>query len=51
LKIENCNLLIPPKNLCTDNALMVAVAGYFRWEQGKIENWRDIEAKANLRLE
>lgn len=31
VKIKNCklNFLVPPKNLCTDNAAMVAVAAYF----------------------
>ncbi|MBU2540238.1 tRNA (adenosine(37)-N6)-threonylcarbamoyltransferase complex transferase subunit TsaD [Patescibacteria group bacterium] len=32
-------LLMPNTNLCTDNGLMVAVAGYFRLKQGKLENW------------
>lgn len=49
--IPRPSLLIPNKDLCTDNALMVAVAGYFRFKQGQTENWRDIEAKANLRIE
>jgi len=31
--------LVPPKNLCTDNAVMVAIAGYFhRQEKRKPEN-------------
>jgi N6-L-threonylcarbamoyladenine synthase len=45
------NFLVPPKNLCTDNAAMVAVAGYFHWPR-KENKSRDeeIEANANLRL-
>ncbi len=43
------NLLLPPKNLCTDNAAMVAIAGYFNWQKKK--NWKEIEANANLRID
>ncbi len=51
LKIENCKVLVPPKNLCTDNAAMVAVTGYFKWKKmKKAENWQDIKAVANLRI-
>ncbi len=54
LKIKNLklkiNFLIPPKNLCTDNAAMVGIAGYFRWRNGKIDNWEKIKAEANLRI-
>ncbi len=50
LKIVNCklkiNFLVPPKNLCTDNAAMVAIAAYFRWLKRK--DWKKIEANANL---
>ena len=51
LKIKNCNLLIPPKDLCTDNGLMVAIAGHFRAMNNKFERWQDIEVNANLRVE
>ncbi len=45
------NFLVPPKNLCTDNAAMVAVTGYFRWKKiKKTENWQNIKAAANLRI-
>lgn len=59
----NLKFLVPPKNLCTDNGAMVAVAGYFNWLKGKIKNWTptrpppsrlwrapEIEVNANLRL-
>ena len=46
LKIENCRFLVPAKNLCTDNAVMTAIAGYF----GKPKNWRKIKANANIKL-
>jgi len=43
LKIENWQLkinpLFPPKNLCTDNATMIAAAGYFKLAKVKKNNW------------
>jgi len=65
LKIENClsaedlaqagklkiNFLVPPKNLCTDNALMIAVATYFRWQKmvkkQKLPNWQQLKIDPN----
>jgi len=44
------NFLVPPKKFCTDNAAMVAVAGYFHCLRGKIKNWQEIKAEANLRI-
>ncbi|MBM3257996.1 MAG: tRNA (adenosine(37)-N6)-threonylcarbamoyltransferase complex transferase subunit TsaD [Candidatus Nealsonbacteria bacterium] len=41
-------LSLPDEKLCTDNAAMVAVAGYFNWQKKK--NWKEIEANANLRI-
>ena len=43
--------LIPDIKHCTDNAVMVGIAGYFRWRNGKIDNWKNINAEANLRLD
>ena len=48
--IPRPSLLIPDKDLCTDNALMIAIAGYFRFRQRKIEKWENIEANANLKF-
>ena len=52
LKIVNCKLkiefLTPLKILCTDNAVMIAVAGYFKTKRRPAQ--RDIKANANLRL-
>jgi len=50
LKIENCNFLVPPKNLCTDNAVMIGIAGYFNWLKKKTKPWQKIKADANLRI-
>src|SRR3989344_2952015 len=43
-------LFIPPPDLSTDNALMTAVAGYFRCKNSKTGNWKNLKAKANLRI-
>jgi len=40
------NVLVPAKNLSTDNAVMIAIAGYYN----KPKNWTKIEADANLRI-
>jgi len=41
---------VPPKSLCTDNGAMIAMAGYFEYNQGAKTNWKKIQADANLRL-
>jgi len=59
LRITDCglrvtNFLVPPKNLCTDNGAMIAMAGYFAAKRspdfGRGNSWRKIKADANLRL-
>lgn len=42
----NAKLYIPSFNLCTDNAVMTGIAGFFK----QPEDWKKIEAKANLRI-
>ena len=49
--------LVPPKNFCTDNAAMIAMAGYFNYrllnpkQKNKLlHNWQKIEADPNLML-
>ena len=47
------NFFVPPKKLCTDNAAMVAITGYFNYLKGKIgkiKNWENIKVNANLRI-
>lgn len=43
-------LLIPPPNLATDNALMIALAGYFRAQRGEFAEPDSIRANGNLKL-
>ena len=43
------NFLVPPKNLCTDNAAMIAIAGYFN-KQKATKIYNKVKANANLRI-
>jgi len=45
---QKINFLVPPLQLCTDNALMIAIATYFNRE--KTEKIAKIESKANLNI-
>jgi N6-L-threonylcarbamoyladenine synthase len=42
-------VLYPPPALCTDNAAMIASAGYFRYRAGHRSNW-DLDVISNLKL-
>ena len=44
------NFLVPPKNFCTDNAVMVGITGYFHYSKGESRNWQKISVNANLRI-
>lgn len=46
----NTKLLIPPPELATDNALMIALAGYFRAQKGEFAEPDSIRASGNLKL-
>ncbi|MFB4168662.1 tRNA (adenosine(37)-N6)-threonylcarbamoyltransferase complex transferase subunit TsaD [Virgibacillus sp. JSM 102003] len=48
-KGTNIPLLIPPLKLCTDNAAMIAAAGYIAFEQGNRSDW-DLNANPSLVL-
>jgi len=55
LKAEglSLNFLAPPKNLCTDNAAMVALTAYFKNKSSAPKNeinWRKITTQANLAI-
>lgn len=41
---------IPPFELCTDNATMIAVAGYFSARRKRFESWKTIDADPNWEL-
>jgi tRNA N6-adenosine threonylcarbamoyltransferase len=41
----NANFFVPPKNLCTDNAAMIAAAGYFN---KTVKSWNEISANPEL---
>ncbi len=49
----NIKLLVPELEYATDNAIMIALAGFFQYiKQGKESfDWRKIEADSNLRLQ
>ena len=42
-------LTVPPARLCTDNAAMIACAGYYHWQAGKIDGL-DLDTLASERL-
>ena len=46
----NIKLLIPPRELATDNALMIALAGYFRAQKKEFAEPHSIRANGNLKL-
>jgi len=49
-ELPKVNYATPDISLSTDNASMVAAAGYFNWKEEKTSKWSDIEAQANLKL-
>lgn len=46
------NVSLPELSYTTDNAAMIAAAGYFNYlkQKPKLDSWKKIEANANLRL-
>jgi len=48
-EIPNSLLLIPDFNLCTDNAVMIGVAGYFNKNKA-LKNPQKIKVNSNLRI-
>jgi N6-L-threonylcarbamoyladenine synthase len=49
-KDASASLLVPPPSLATDNALMIALAGYFRAQQGLYADPATLAADGNFRL-
>jgi N6-L-threonylcarbamoyladenine synthase len=50
LQAAGCQLLIPPPALATDNALMIALAGYFHALKKEFAAPNDLGAHGNLKL-
>ncbi len=50
LQATGCKLLAPPPALATDNALMIALAGYFRALKNEFIDPDSLRADGNLRL-
>jgi N6-L-threonylcarbamoyladenine synthase len=48
---NNIDLTIPKLSYCTDNAAMIATAGYFAYQKGRIVNTYDLQAKATSELQ
>lgn len=46
-ELRGVNLLVPEAKLCTDNAVMIAIAGHF---SKKTKNYDKIKAQPNLRI-
>ncbi len=44
------NLLIPPPELATDNAIMIAIAGYFKAKDSRFSEPESLVATGNLKL-
>jgi N6-L-threonylcarbamoyladenine synthase len=51
---QKLNFFVPSKKFCTDNAVMIAIAAYFRVLKksiGKLgTNWKNLKANGNLKL-
>ena len=42
--------LVPPKIFCTDNAVMIALSGFYYFNAGKINHWMNLKIKPDLTL-
>ncbi|MDP2736403.1 MAG: tRNA (adenosine(37)-N6)-threonylcarbamoyltransferase complex transferase subunit TsaD [bacterium] len=49
-KLYKAKLIIPEFKYCTDNAAMIATAGYFRAKRKKFTPWQKLKAEANQEL-
>jgi N6-L-threonylcarbamoyladenine synthase len=49
-KLTGAKLLIPDFKYCTDNAAMIATAGYFKAKRKKFTPWQKLRTEANLEL-
>jgi N6-L-threonylcarbamoyladenine synthase len=51
-KKEGLRVYLPPVNLCTDNAAMIACAGYYKFISSKntLKGWKTTRVEPNLKL-
>jgi N6-L-threonylcarbamoyladenine synthase len=49
-EVKGAKFLMPEIKYCTDNAAMVAAAGYFRAKQKKFTPWQKLKVDANMEL-
>ena len=50
LKTLDLRLLLPPSELCGDNAVMIGLAAYYHIQKNQIKNWNQIKIDSNLKL-
>ncbi|MCD4705455.1 tRNA (adenosine(37)-N6)-threonylcarbamoyltransferase complex transferase subunit TsaD [bacterium] len=55
--LSNAKYIMPDSKYSTDNATMIAIAGYYRWQnmgntqrKKALNNWKDLKTSANLIL-
>ena len=44
------NFTVPDLEYCGDNAVMIAIAGYYRYLNGELSDWRALKADANFSI-
>lgn len=49
-EVHSCRFLVPDLQFCTDNAAMIALAGYLHCLKKDFTPWQKIKADPNLRL-
>ena len=42
--------LVPPKDLCTDNGVMIALAAFSRHTRGEAQDWKNLQAHGTTKL-
>jgi len=48
--LPGVSCLIPQIKFCTDNAVMIGIAAYFKEKKQRRKNWKHIKADANLKI-
>lgn len=48
--IPDTKFIVPDIGLSTDNAVMIAIAGFYRYNNGELDSWKTIKANSNLSL-